>query len=1197
MKNLFSREVKRTFYNLGKIPKSDGTKFRWLHKPTPNSEVLQNLFYASHKSILSVAKIIKDRNPSRRKLSKLSSMALPPLAATRNTGVSLCKVQNYKILSAAELQHRLNPYYLPSSGIFSKGHVLDAKLGTIPLSDAVTAAFLAKIAFCERGDLFNLIPENVIGGMPGKHITEIIAAAYDKAAVYKTDITGFFRNANKRIVKNAMLHACRKIYLPMLAETLFAREAGSEFTPIIKAIKSDGIILADDFWTNAVQVSGHFTPEAGFLNDDGAASPLAQDLGVLIQQRVQYYRRRASDTSLSSMQALREKNLVGSKNIIGQVFIAGQCRKLDDTLRFTGYNSDISAKKILAEFLLAVARENTGIICVDSLVKSLTANLNLPEEIITAIHNTLSCIATHLNNSIIIPIIGSMCLFKVPKPVTDKSTRLGTGGTVAHRNKSSMLRFEADALRLSMATIHNSQDLHEIVNDGMSGANIGGVTLLLNRELNASYADVLATLCDNHDKYNEVVNSSAITDSAAYASIFSVDAMPNAEAALKSVKSWVNNGMQSIAVRQTGRLQIMYPTSCKDVQEIKVAVLLNADIEYAGALVNKYGDNLNADAISAMRRGRTDDKAIFANDAANTITAVNGFVITNGKDVPLHLLSEANLNSVEYTYKGRVKSTKLNPANAAIISDNPIKQASLREYIAHLEYECMANGSETTLACGVLNMACEAFTPMSLLTGDICASRIIRMPAKKAVSVTTSTGMMQYEERDISYEEAALLYTAKALHTKPVIVNIKAANSEVTETALLMPSGCGDMLLAAKALLKSSVPDKLDKLAQLNANLQYTISHAKLLEKAILKSKISVNSVTKTMHAGNANTAQAMAFSLLTCDSDITAPGPLKSLLAYTDKDSPNTIAVPYGNVLLLFKLTDEAIKENSVNLLDMFLADEYTCIRDNRVTKHSDQVKELVNLACDYALDFYVTANNSLPEGALTSPLFANYIMAEIVDDVSESINSLGGEIYAYMDDISVMFKDKPISNTMFKINKILGAALKKRGLMLNKAKTNMITGKKKREIFGTCFLAYNGPKTNVTVRLTRPDRKKLRARIHNMKKFLKTYHDYVMANRALVPDDAYIATNYPKGFDAQSHLRIPRMLNKLGGSVAWAMSVSTAAYQGLRDSFKTDCVLFFKDEIAPLVRECSAGLVDLDIKGKVKLDQIDNYLSNGGA
>jgi len=116
-------------------------------------------------------------------------------------------------------------------------------------------------------------------------------------------------------------------------------------------------------------------------------------------------------------------------------------------------------------------------------------------------------------------------------------------------------------------------------------------------------------------------------------------------------------------------------------------------------------------------------------------------------------------------------------------------------------------------------------------------------------------------------------------------------------------------------------------------------------------------------------------------------------------------------------------------------------------------------------------------------------------------------------------------------------------------------------------------------------------------MKKFLKAYHEYLNANRALVPDAAYIAASYPKGFDEQSHLRIPRMLNKLGGSIAWAMSISSMAYQAMRDSYKSDCVLFFKNKIAPLVRECSAGLVDLDIKGKAKLDQIDAYLTNGGA
>ncbi|OQB16610.1 MAG: hypothetical protein BWY14_01319 [Parcubacteria group bacterium ADurb.Bin192] len=71
--------------------------------------------------------------------------------------------------------------------------------------------------------------------------------------------------------------------------------------------------------------------------------------------------------------------------------------------------------------------------------------------------------------------------------------------------------------------------------------------------------------------------------------------------------------------------------------------------------------------------------------------------------------------------------------------------------------------------------------------------------------------------------------------------------------------------------------------------------------------------------------------------------------------------------------------------------------------------------------------------------------------------------------------------------------------------------------------------------------------------------------------------------------------MLNKLGGSLAWATAISQGNHAALRDMFKTDCLTFFRSKVAPVVRECSAGLVDLDVRGKAKLDEIDEFIHGG--
>jgi len=1196
MKNLFTREVKRTFYNLGKIPKSDGKKFRWLHKPVPNAETLQDFFYATHKSALIIANTLKDPLTTKRRLSKINNMAVPSIRAVRNINVPLLRIRSYKALAHTELMAR-HTDSAARMGLSPKSKLDDAIL-TLPASVndvAKASAFFAKLTFCEVGNVFNLLPENVIGGVPGRHISEIITAAYDKAAVYKTDITGFFRNANKRIVKNSLLHACRKIYLPMLAETLFAREAAIEFKPIISAIKSDGITLSEDFWSEAVKVSGCYTTEYSFSSAampvDQAGMVHGQDLCIVIRERLAKYRRDGGSgdglaylPEYAAPRAYRADEI----SIPGQLFIAGQCRRLTDILHFTGYDTVITAKKILAELLLAVARDSTGIISPDTVMHKLLSEINLPDEMAELVHNILASIITHLTNSIIIPIIGSLFLFKVPDRTERKRQGVNISHSLAHRKVFSMLSSENDGVRTGMSCIKSSADLHSLVND-MASPLAGGLSLLLNRELNTSYADVAAVMFDDQEIWEKVISQPSSKESAEFENLFTVDFMVNAGEALRSIA-----GLDS-SVSPHHRFHIMRRTDSYKGNTVSIQMLLNSAGDYTGAAVNRYGLIEDSRAITALKAGRTDDKAVLKIDADDSIFPVNGFVVTNGKNAPLHLLKDENLDTIEYDYRGRVRSTKLNTANAVVISDNPIKQASLREYVAHLEYEQITSAASAPIACGLPNIACDAVTPISLLTSDVCAASIIRMPTKKIVRTKDDIGLNTYSEKAISYEEAALLYTPKVVCTKNVFVCIVGGINH-GEKALLMPSGCGDMLLAAKALLNSSATDKLDKLELLSSNMQYVISHAGLLRDSVRKAKISANNLIRELNRANNNTDRTAAFSLLTCESEPPATGPLKSLLATTDANTPRLLAVPYGNSVLLFRLTDEIIKSNRIDLLALYLAGEYTCIRDNRVTKHSARVNELVNLACDYALDFYVTANNSLPEGAITSPLFANYIMAEIIDDISDEVAAMGGEIYAYMDDISIMFKTMPAKGAMFKINAILNKALHKRGLRLNKTKTNMITGQRKREIFGTCFLKYNGAKNHVTIRLTRPDRKKLRARLHNMKKFLKAYYAYLSDNRALVPDAAYIAASYPKGFDEQSHLRIPRMLNKLGGSIAWAMSISSMAYQAMRDSYKSDCVLFFKSKIAPLVRECSAGLVDLDIKGKVKLDQIDAYLTNGG-
>ena len=301
-------------------------------------------------------------------------------------------------------------------------------------------------------------------------------------------------------------------------------------------------------------------------------------------------------------------------------------------------------------------------------------------------------------------------------------------------------------------------------------------------------------------------------------------------------------------------------------------------------------------------------------------------------------------------------------------------------------------------------------------------------------------------------------------------------------------------------------------------------------------------------------------------------------------------ITVIGGNAIKI-NFTPEELATNKINLSKRVLDNDYIKLKDKEVFNSTERNIMSIDTAYNLALDFYTTNRDSLPEGAITSPLFANFIMSAVLDDYQSLLDKYGLKAYAYMDDLTVISKDKLLThNQRYEIKNTLAALLRNFGLRLAREKTKFINGKYKRELFGVTFVKYNGNRAGVTVRLRREKTRKLCARLKNLENYVKHYEKWLDTEYSITPSEEYVAKNFPKGFDSKSHFRIRRTINKLGGELAWALAISRERYAGMKLRLINNVIDPVNTRILKKIKDLTLGLIDLEkTKSKAALDELE--------
>jgi len=221
VKKLFDDQVKKSFYNVSKIPKSNGTKFRWIFKATEPVTYLHDRFYAAHKNLM----FSGDKAETSSQLSVLNRGS-----HTRHTHLE----SSFRTVLAAEAALKRQTWYDATK--FLSG----------------TKAIQTRISNANAG-VCNVFPSEIIGGMRKRHITEIVREAYDAGTVFKTDIVGFFKNTKTPVLKKVLVYAAKKAYLHELSEILFTTHGHAR--PVIASLSPDVLEFDKAIDTDAYTVS------------------------------------------------------------------------------------------------------------------------------------------------------------------------------------------------------------------------------------------------------------------------------------------------------------------------------------------------------------------------------------------------------------------------------------------------------------------------------------------------------------------------------------------------------------------------------------------------------------------------------------------------------------------------------------------------------------------------------------------------------------------------------------------------------------------------------------------------------------------------------------------------------------------------------------------------------------------------------
>jgi len=977
-------------------------------------------------------------------------------------------------------------------------HMLNAILSGIYLKPiSISSAMIMRSVPLAESDKFKLkhiintpdqiFPKSLVGGMSGRHISEIIKTAYDSAGVYKTDIKGFFRNVKKPHLKKSLSYAAKKLVLSVVSEALFAYKYTDDdkavLEPVIVAYSPSKLTFSEHVNT------GKYVPAS--LSDD------------------------AIITILGKIKNSHTGHDLICGGLIG--YIIGEAARFNDIN--LALDLGINTTEIYKTLLSLVLVTDYGIVDPDAAAIMLLNKCELSDTARALMQDILKDIIFKLN-------------------VYTRDIMLGF---ILAQNRYDN-KYNSSTSYIRNAVVKQCNNLSDI---GMVSAVIDYETPTEPEK----YVLFNNALPDHLDKLNAGVICPTYSHSPSYIispgeiqNIYKYrndSDVRNAEI-INAARHWTMSEIVSQAI----------PVLAIENGNLFKSGLYNTNLqikfsEKAFILHNKYHETLKS-IFGKLSLNLTDNAHVLGKIQEKANLAFKNYIAVSDLN-QTEPVTSLQAGTYKYDYKGVQRYALAGMRYPAIdIAVNPIRRSSLINYVRHLS--CLDTFlDEDDRAISVRRRQFGVITDIKQAQ-QVLDSAI----AYKYASDFDYTRLLgQAFGLEAACNEALLSQTLDTADCGPNsnTVLIYDPLSEELKTAIIAPFVAGYM--AALCEFDAKYVDKCDYVIDLN----------KYVYKLYLDDTPGTEiRLINALRSGN---------------------GQLK----------PDYILLPYLGKMLKIAVTDEMLLENKINFRHIINSNNYEIISDDRrTTWHSNQITKAIDLAYDYTLDYYLTANNSLPEGGVTSPLMANYVLAEIMDDINAKITALNGQAFAYVDDISIIFKDALPDNCKRELTNIIASAMRKKGLCISADKTKLIKGKYKRELFGVTFLKYTGPEPVTSIRLTRPDHMKLRQKVHNAIKFVNAYLNNLKTNRTLVPDDAYIAANYPKDYDRRSHMKLPRILNKINGQLSWAMSLAPERYAPMKNKLKTHAISVMKEQIMPLIKEITAGFIDLaSMANKQGMDEVE--------
>ncbi len=957
----------------------------------------------------------------------------------------------------------------------------------------ISAQSKGKTASAKLGHIANItdhiFPKSLVGGMSGRHISEIIKSAYGSAGVFKTDIKGFFRNVKKPHLKRSLMYAAKKIILAAISECLFA--AGASSGPVITAYSPFKLTFSDAI------AKGEYRPVS--LND----STYATIVGAINPDEISIYRRFHSRFRYMIHEAARLHDIAALFSM--PIDVSELFKNILTVVNYADYaivDPDIGAETLLKKYELSdTARALISDILKDVLFKISSFAKDVSLEFMLAQNRYGDCFTN------------KMAFSKIHTSSNAHNNLLETGLVSAVIDHENITKPESCFIRnilppSDLDSMLTTQAFH------FSRTSYATSALL--------FEDVMAIKNATSEAGAALINKLT-----AYQQLTDADLVINS---IPIIGLDCNNRFLSAMYSQDFSV-------CAASKELTHYGIITKSISAVMAGLN---NNITDNATLFLGKQISIKNYLSVNDLAGT-----------------DIIRTLHCGTYKYEYKNSQRYCLAGLHKPAVdIITNPIRRSSFINYLRHLSDLITKRCSDGMSITGRISQALG----VSVAQGLSGAHRIPGMielcrPAHDDIGIQTFGHKLVVNAPIIDNTGISAIDCIEQSNT----ILITDPTTGELKTAIIAPFAAGYAIALANMSDESARQRYIDK-----AN--YIIDmHRFFLEPRSIAPDTNGNLSVNVLRGSD-------------------------------NKLKPDVILLPYLGKILSIAVTDEMLQENKINFYDVVATGAYTEIIDDRETKwHTQQVIKAIDLSYDYMIDYYTTANNSLPEGAVTSPLLANYVLAEIADMIRDDIRALDGELYAYVDDISVIFKNKLPDACKARAVKLINAALAAKGLDISYDKTKLIRGKYKRELFGVTFLPFPGANANnITIRLRRADHMLLRQQIYDAIKFVKVYTAHLNNSRTMVPTDEYIAQNYPKSYDKRSHMRLPRILNKINGKLAWAISLSPERYSPLKQKLLNEAIGPMKSQIMPMIKEITAGFVDLaSMASRQGMDDIESMLN----